>query len=363
MQKNLILFVLTLLCCLGSGGCGTAADTSFDHSSGHSGNPSAFWGGLAFLFFVLLPSIGILVAAWLQKRNKRIAEAISKYPLLVTAIHVVRRLLGPACVGYTEHPVIRWIVMPFVFLIWFWLSGFFSGILSGLKDNDTAFCVFIFPTLWFVQVLGFICLSRWYRYGRYALLWLYWRNGTVVGPFSKKQLVHFFRSKQIAPDTPIRQVKDPEWCAGVLLDEAPRRLQRGLFFGVLGLFIGFPLCFELFGHAKGRSLTMNQLFRELDPVEVGYLHGLTKQQMINAGVIRVAAAVGEYVPNPFEGNASRFGKALDEGFDVMTKRVERAQNRTLGFTALIALLAAAGGAALAPVPTQLIKERRIEVGG
>lgn len=359
MQKNLNLFVLTLLCCLGSGGCGAAADTPSDHS-GSSG--SSWWGFLAFLLFVLLPTVVTLVAIWLQKRDKRIAEFISEYPHLATILRSVRHLLGPTCLAYVEHPIVRFALRPFLFYMCFVFSGVISfSLFVGDRAANSGFLSFMAFTLWFILLFGFTCFSRWSKFYGYSRCWLYWRNGTVVGPFSMRQLIQLYSSEKLNSDTPVRQIKDSEWYVGVPLEGRPHRLLYGLLWGGLALIVGFPLCMGMFGHVKGRTLSVDQIFRELEPEEVGRLHGLTDQQMMNAGLIRVAAAVGEYVPNPFEDNAGRIGRALDEGFDMLTSRAEKAQNRTLGFTALIVLLAAAGGAASAPVPIQLIKERQMEV--
>jgi hypothetical protein len=223
---------------------------------------------------------------------------------------------------------------------------------GGLPDGGLRFnLVWIIP----LSVFGIEC---WLRYRR---RWYYWRGGGEIGTFSAYQLNQLYKTGQIDSKTPIRQVKDDGWYTGLAMEDPPRRIGRGLCYGLLAGLVGFFLSYALCGHVQGRYLSAEQLFREPTPIEIGTMMGLTYEQMREAGLIRLGLEVGSVVPSPLAPGAGRMAEHIDHSYNLMVQKVERAKTLTLGGTALLALLGAAGGAITAIGRARIIKERRVVI--
>jgi hypothetical protein len=204
--------------------------------------------------------------------------------------------------------------------------------------------------------LALLALDGWLTYRK---RWYYRRGGSEVGTFSASQLNQLYKTGQIDSNTPIRQVKDDGWHTGIATEDPPWRLVRGLICGMLALFPGFLLCYGLFGHVRGNYLAPDDLFGEVTPVRIGYLNGLTQEQMEEVGLIRMGALVGEIAPSPFAPGAKQVANYIDTGYEVMVKKVERARTLTLGGAALFTVLGFFGGAATAKGRVRIYKERRV----
>ncbi|MCL6508242.1 MAG: DUF4339 domain-containing protein [Bryobacteraceae bacterium] len=209
--------------------------------------------------------------------------------------------------------------------------------------------------IWIIP-LALFGLDGWLTY---RARWYYWRGGSEVGTFSAYQLNKLYKTGQIDSKTPIRQVKDDGWHTGVATEDPPRRFGRGLCYAILAGIVGFFLSYALFGHVRGNYLGPDDLFGEVDPVRVGYLNGLSEEQMREVGLIRMGALVGEIAPTPFAPGAKQGAKYIDTGYELMVQKVERARTLTLGGAALFTALGAFGGAATAKGRARIYKERRV----
>lgn len=254
------------------------------------------------------------------------------------------------------HPILRLVLYPAVILIVLPLCMILMFVTEpgqGRPDRGSL------PNLvWITTLLSLFALDGWLTY---RCRWHYWRGGTEIGTFSASQLNQLYKTGQIDSKTPIRQVKDDGWHTGLALEEPPRRLVKGSVYGMLALFLGFPLCFGLFGHVQGNYLRVDQLFGELDPVQIGYLNGLTKGQMQQMGLVRAGVLVGEITPTPWAPAAEQAANYIDRSYDRMERKVERAQSLTLGGTTLLALLGTTVGAVTARGRARIIKERRVKI--
>lgn len=200
-------------------------------------------------------------------------------------------------------------------------------------------------------------LDGWFTYRN---RWYYWRGGNEVGTFSAGRLNQLFKTGQIDTKTPIRQVKDDGWHTGVFLEDPPRRVVRGLTFGILALMVGFPLCFGLFGHVRGfdqqtRYLGLDAVFIGPSDADMRSLSGLTREQMIELLGTRFALEAGAMAwPR-----LGRLADGVDEGLVKFQQRVESARIHVLVGTVLLTMLGAIGGAVTAKPRPQIIKERRV----
>jgi hypothetical protein len=228
------------------------------------------------------------------------------------------------------------------------------------EDDNTVLVRVVLSILTVCAIpIGVIALFRWLRYRQ---RWYYRSADGEVGPLSDYQFGQLYKTGQITPQTPIRQVKDKGWHTGVAVEDPPRRFARGLVCGIVALFVGFPLCFGLFGHVRGGNyLRIDELVGELNPVRVGYLNGLTETQMKQMGLIRTGVLIGEIAPTPWAPAASQAADYIDRSYDLMLKRVERAQNLTLGGTALLVFLSATGSAVTARARVRIINERQVVI--
>ncbi len=200
----------------------------------------------------------------------------------------------------------------------------------------------------FIMMLGFwltiaACIAGvcWYRY---RLLWYYARDGHPVGRFSKAQLAHLFKSGQLPPETPVRQVRDSRWYSGVLLEEPARRWPRAVVCGVLAGVAGFFASYGLFGQVLGQWMPIELIFS--GPTE-GDLQ------------VRLGLEVGAMVPSPAAPAAARLADHVDHLFAA----IEAMRFRILVGTALAVLAGGVLGGLSVPPRYRIVKERPMEVPG
>ncbi len=126
---------------------------------------------------------------------------------------------------------------------------------SGRVTNPVL--VLVFTAVWLSIPVGLIVLATWLQYRQ---RWYYWRGGKELGTFSAYQLNQLFKTGQVSPKTPIRQVKDYDWHTGVAIEEQPRRLGRSLRFALLATVAGFALGYAAFGIYMGRYVAFEAIF-------------------------------------------------------------------------------------------------------
>jgi hypothetical protein len=177
-----------------------------------------------------------------------------------------------------------------------------------------------------------IIIILWLRHRR---RWYYWRKGNEVGTFSAYHLGQLYRTGQISSDTPVRQECDEEWYTGVVVEDPPRRIRRGLDFAILGALFGFAIGYWIFGEVHGRHLNIGDIFSSPSDEELA---------------VRFGFEVAANVPG---------ANVLAEPIARLWDKVDAARMRILLTTLVFGVLAAAAGGATAKGVFTIRKEGEV----
>lgn len=203
-----------------------------------------------------------------------------------------------------------------------------------------------------IPVAVSLAVWRW----RYRRRWYYRREGAEVGTFSDNQLDQLYKAGKIEPATPVRQVRDSEWCQGVVLEYPPKRFWRGVRYALYAGLPAFFVSYALFGKVQGldfqgRYIGFDSVCFSPDANEFRRLSGLNDSQLLQLGFTWGAATL---IPN-----AGGFADRIASGEAQFIERVENARTRILTAAGLCFVLGACGGAFTAQQQARIHKGRRV----